>query len=91
MGGRTRAGDQPGAYKGGKFMWLNMAQARRRLGVSQGDLARLVQDGKVEMVIYYGHRRYSEESIDRCVEEHRYKPRREISPGVEYIPGMKIV
>lgn len=74
-----------------KLMWLNMAQARRRLGVSQGDLARLVQDGKVEMVTYYGHRRYSEESIDRCVEEHRYKPRREITPGVEYIPGMKIV
>ena len=50
-------------------MWLNMAQARKRLGVSQGDLARLVQDGKGEMVSYYGHRRYSEESIDRCVEE----------------------
>lgn len=72
-------------------MWLNKTQAIKRLGVSRGDFARLIRDGKIEAVEYYGHRRYSVESIERCIADHRYKPNLEIYPGVKYVPGMKIV
>ena len=74
-------------------MWLNKTQAIKRLGASRSDFVRLIRDGKIEVVEYYGHRRYSEESIARCIEAHRYDPNRgrEIYPGIKYVPGMKIV
>lgn len=72
--------------------WLNAKEAAKRLGVSPPTLNRLVRDGELECVEYYGRRKYSEDAVQKCLDNHRVKGRpKTIWPNITYVPGMKLV
>lgn len=73
-------------------MDLTKKAAAKRLGVSPPTVDRLVRDGELTAVEFYGRRRYPEEAVEACRQRHLVKPAaKEIWPGVVYKPGMKLV
>lgn len=73
-------------------MLLTKKDAAKRLGVSPQTVDRLVRDGELEAVEFYGRRKYPEEMVDACYQRHLIRPsQREIWPGLDYVPGMKLV
>jgi excisionase family DNA binding protein len=71
---------------------LTKKAAAKKLGVAPRTVDRLVRDGELEAVEFYGRRRYPDASVSACLERHtvRGKPK-EVWPGLEYKPGMKLV
>ena len=73
-------------------MYISKKEAAKRLGCAPQTVDRMVRDGELSAVEYYGRRRYDEDSVEKCRLAHTVKPRRkEIYPGVTYTPGMKLV
>lgn len=73
-------------------MLLTKKDAAKRLGVSPQTVDRLVRDGELEAIEFYGRRKYTSESVDDCYRRHLIQPKaREIWPGLQYTPGMKLV
>lgn len=73
-------------------MLLTKKDAAKRLGISPPTMDRLVRDGELEAVEFYGRRRYPEESVEACYERHLVQPVvRQVWPDVKYTPGMKLV
>lgn len=73
-------------------MLLTKKEAAKRLGVAPQTVDRLVRDGELEAVEFYGRRKYNEESVEACYQEHRVRARpRVVYPPLDYKPGMKLV
>lgn len=73
-------------------MLLTKKDTAKRLGISPPTVDRLVRDGELTAVEFYGRRRYPEESVEACLKAHTIKPRpKMVFPDVVYTPGMKLV
>ena len=73
-------------------MLLTKKDAAKRLGIARRTVDRLVRDGELEAVEFYGRRKYPEASVEACYNRHLVRSSaREIRPGVVYKPGMKLV
>ena len=73
-------------------MLLTKKEAAKRLGISPPTVDRLVRDGELEAVEFYGRRKYPEEAVEACLDKHTVRPApRMVLPDLEYRPGMRLV
>lgn len=74
-------------------MLLTKKETAKRLGISPPTVDRLVRDGEISAVEFYGRRRYPEASVTECYQRHMVAPtaRPVWSKRERYYPGMKLV
>ena len=70
---------------------LTKKQVAEKIGVSLYMVDKLTRKGDLAWYDFYGLRRYKEEDVDACLLKLRRIKKVEIFPGVEYVPGMKLV
>lgn len=70
---------------------LNKTQAAKFIGVKPYMIDKFTHNGDLAWYDFYGKRMYHEADLKACRKKFRRQKKIEIYPGVEYVPGMKVV